>query len=107
MKDTYRGILMVVLTALIAAGTAPAQWVNTNAPNGVQNKTSFFATSSALYVTCNAGIFRTTDFGATWAPCDSGLMSLFENCRDLYARNIPRERPGRVLDHGRNRILLK
>jgi photosystem II stability/assembly factor-like uncharacterized protein len=83
MNASRSHIWPLVFVSIFVVSEARAQWIQTNGPEEGQVNRILVSGSNIFAGTETAGVFRSTDGGATWRPANSGLA--FMKVNDLAA----------------------
>lgn len=90
MKNLIRAVI-ALLALFINLNPVHAQWTQTNALNGGNYVGTIYylaAGGTALFAGTDRGVFRSTDDGAHWSLCNSGLTTLWVNALAISGEKI-------------------
>lgn len=95
MRSQFKGNIMEsILTAIVFViavfqnpNTMIAQWVQINGPEG-GNIISIVSNDTSVFIGTSLGLFRTTDYGTTWAIANGGLTNISVSALAASGRNL-------------------
>ena len=88
MKNHGLYIPFLITLSIAITSHSRAQWVQTNGPYEA-SACSFAAIDSFIFAgTIGSGVYRSSDNGVTWIPCNGEMTSTFTNCFAVSGNRI-------------------
>jgi len=76
MKNICKIFVILIMAGLLSPAISVAQWVQTNGPYAGRIQCVAVSGSSIFAGTSDAGVFLSTDHGASWTAANSGMESV-------------------------------